>query len=85
MHDVKKRSNKIPIAIAIFGITLELVAIWLLASKRIPMATASPLILAGMFLAFVPIFVAARRARITRPPRAGRGDDAGSPAGRAEP
>ena len=80
MHDVKKRNNKIPIAIAIFGIALELLAIWLMASKRIPMATASPLILAGMFLAFVPIFVAARRARITRPPRATQGNGEEPPA-----
>jgi len=65
MHDVKKRSNKLPIAIAIFGIALELTAIWLLATKRIPVSTASPLIMAGMFLAFVPIFVVARRARRT--------------------
>ena len=69
MHDVKKRSNRIPLAIAIFGIAVEVVAIWLLASKRIPVSAASPLIMAGMFLAFVPIFVAARRAR--RPPKKG--------------
>lgn len=62
MHDVK-RNNRIPIIIAVIGIALELVAIWLMASKRIPMSTASPLILAGMFMAFVPIFVAARRAK----------------------
>lgn len=80
MHDLKKRNNKIPIAVAIFGIALELLAIWLLASKRIPMTTASPLILAGMFLAFVPIFVAARRARITRPRATRPRDDDGPPA-----
>ena len=62
MHDVK-RNNRIPIIIAVIGIALEAVAIWLMASKRITMSTASPLILAGMFMAFVPIFVAARRAK----------------------
>lgn len=62
MHDVK-RNNRIPIIIAVIGIVLEGIAIWLMASKRIPVSTATPLILAGMFMAFVPIFVAARRAK----------------------
>lgn len=51
------------IAVAIFGITLEIVAIYLLAQKRITTGVAIPMIVAGMFLGFVPIFVVARRAR----------------------
>lgn len=56
-------SNRTPIALAVFGIVVELVAILLLGSKRISMTVATPLIIAGMFLAFVPIFVAARRVK----------------------
>lgn len=57
------RNNLVPILLAVFGIAVEAVAIWLLASKRIPITIATPLIIAGMFLGFVPIFVVARRAR----------------------
>ena len=57
------RDNRIPIAVAIAGIVFEIVAIYLLATKRVTMAVAQPLIIVGMFMAFVPIFVAARRAR----------------------
>lgn len=64
MHDLNaKRNNRIPIAIAVVGILIELIAIGLLGADRITMATASPLIIVGMFMAFVPIFVAARRAK----------------------
>lgn len=57
------RSKRFSIAVAIAGIAIELVVIMLLASKRIPVTIAVPLIIAGMFLAFVPVFVIARRAR----------------------
>ena len=57
------RDNRIPIAIAIVGIAIELVVVFLLASKRLHMTFATPLIIVGMFMAFVPMFVAARRAR----------------------
>lgn len=56
-------NKKFAITVAIIGIALELVAIYLLAQKRIPTGVAIPMIVTGMFLAFVPIFVVARRAR----------------------
>ncbi|HYK03673.1 MAG TPA: hypothetical protein VE974_18085 [Thermoanaerobaculia bacterium] len=56
-------NRKLAIIIAILGITLEIVAIYLLAWKRITTGIAIPMIVAGMFLGFVPIFVVARRAR----------------------
>lgn len=58
-----KKNNRFLIAIAFLGIALELVAIALLASKRISVSFAMPLIIVGMFTAFVPIFAVARRAR----------------------
>ena len=58
-----RRSNTVPIVIGITGILIEVVAVILLASKRIPPTIGTPLIIAGMFLAFVPIFILARRAR----------------------
>lgn len=61
-----KPSNKIPIAIAIVGILIELVAIVLLASKRVSVPVGMPLVMAGMLMAFVPVFVLARRAKHRR-------------------
>ena len=52
-----------PIAIAIIGIVLEGVVLYLLASKRIPEQYATPLIITGMLMAFVPLFLVARRSR----------------------
>lgn len=57
------KNNKTAIAIGILGITLELIAIVLLATKRVSIAAGTPLVIIGMLLAFVPIFVAARHAR----------------------
>lgn len=57
------RRNLVPISIAFVGIAVEAIAIYLLAAKRISTGVAVPLIVAGMFLGFVPIFVVARRAR----------------------
>ena len=56
-----KRSLAIGIAFA--GIAIEIIAIVLLARKSITTGVAVPMIVAGMFLAFVPVFVVARRAR----------------------
>ena len=55
--------NRMPIAIGVIGILIELTAVFLMASKRLAPAYATPLIIVGMFMAFVPIFVMARRAR----------------------
>ena len=57
------RARKLTIIVALIGIVLELVAIALLAGQRITYPTALPMIVVGMFLAFVPIFVLTRRRR----------------------
>jgi hypothetical protein len=62
----RKRHNKTAIAIAIAGILLEVIAIALLASKRVPVSAGMPMVLAGMLLAFVPVFVLARRGKQQR-------------------
>lgn len=51
------------ITLAIAGIVIELVAIGLLVAKMISLVIAIPLIIAGMFLAFVPMFAVARSRR----------------------
>lgn len=56
-----RRNNAIPIAIALVGIVIEIIGITLIASKRLSTAAATPLVIVGMFLAFVPLFVLARR------------------------
>ena len=61
-----ERNNRIPIAIAVAGIVIEIVAIVLLSSKAISTTVAVPLIGLGMFLALVPMFALARRARERR-------------------
>ena len=63
MAEPRKSNNALVIGIAVVGIVIEGTAIALLASKRVPVSTATPLIIAGMFMAFVPLFVLARRAR----------------------
>ncbi|HYC88914.1 MAG TPA: hypothetical protein VEO54_06865 [Thermoanaerobaculia bacterium] len=55
--------NRTPIAIAVIGILVEVVTIYLLATKQIPESVATPLIITGMLMAFVPLFVVARRSR----------------------
>ena len=55
------RKKRLAIYIGVFGILLEAVAVFLLASKRIDPKIGTPLAIAGMFIAFVPLFVLARR------------------------
>lgn len=56
-------NKQLSVVIAVIGIALEITAIVLLAQKRITTGFAMPMIIAGMFLAFVPVFVVARRAK----------------------
>lgn len=49
--------------LGILGIAIEIVAIALLASKQISTTFGVPLAIAGMFIAFVPMFVMARNRR----------------------
>ena len=58
-----RRRNAIPIAIAVIGIVIELIAIVLISSKRLSTSAGTPFVIVGMFMAFVPVFVLARRAR----------------------
>jgi hypothetical protein len=55
--------RRFQIALAVAGIAIEGIAIWLLASKQLSPTFATPIILAGMFMAFVPMFAVARASR----------------------
>jgi hypothetical protein len=57
------RTKRTAIILGVVGIVIEVVAVFLLASKRLPDVYATPLIIGGMLLAFIPMFVMARRAR----------------------
>lgn len=59
----RPKANKLLIAIAVVGILIELTAIALLGARRIAMPVAAPLIIVGMFMAFVPVFTITRRAK----------------------
>jgi uncharacterized membrane protein len=56
-------NRKFVIVMAVLGIAVEIAVLYLLSQKRITSGVAMPLIIAGMFLGFVPMFVVARRAR----------------------
>lgn len=60
---MRRSSRKASAIIGIVGIIIELVVIVLLASERISTAVAMPIMIAGMFLAFVPAFTLARSRR----------------------
>jgi hypothetical protein len=57
------QSKRTAILLGIIGIAIEIIAVMLLAQKRIPTTYGIPLVVAGMFLAFVPLFVLARMRR----------------------
>ncbi len=57
------QSKRTAIILGIIGIAIEVIAVMLLAQKRIPTTYGIPLVVAGMFLAFVPLFVLARMRR----------------------
>jgi hypothetical protein len=59
----EKKTKRFTIALALAGIAIEVAALLLLSSERIGTSVAVPLIVAGMFLAFAPVFLVARRAR----------------------
>lgn len=56
-------NKRIAIIIGVIGIAIEVIAVVLIAQKRIPTTYGIPLVVAGMFLAFVPLFVLARMKR----------------------
>ena len=55
------RSKRLALYIGILGILIEAVTVFLLASKRIDPKWGTPLVVAGMFIAFVPLFLLARQ------------------------
>lgn len=57
------QSKRTAILLGVVGIAIEVIAVLLLAQKRIPTTYGLPLVVAGMFLAFVPLFVLARMRR----------------------
>ena len=61
MQSNPDRSKRIALIVGTFGILIEIVAVFLLSSKRIHPVMGTSLVITGMLLAFVPIFVLARR------------------------
>jgi uncharacterized membrane protein len=57
------RQKRLAAIIGLVGIAIELVAVALLAMKRLPTNIGIPIVVAGMFIAFVPMFVMSRNAR----------------------
>lgn len=57
------RNKRTAIILGVTGIAIEVIAVLLLAQKRITPTFGIPLVIAGMFLAFVPLFVLARMRR----------------------
>ena len=57
------QSKRTAILLGVIGIAIEVIAVVLLAQKKIPTTYGIPLVVAGMFLAFVPLFVLARMRR----------------------
>ena len=62
-HPSMTKNNRTPVLIAVLGIAIEVVAIVLLATKQIAASVATPVIITGMVMAFVPLFVVARRSK----------------------
>ena len=57
----KGRNTALMIAVA--GIAIELIAIWLLKTGRLATPVAMPILIVGMFMAFVPAFALIRSRR----------------------
>lgn len=49
--------------LGIAGIAIEAITVFLLAQKRLPENVATPVLVGGMLLAFIPMFVLARHAK----------------------
>lgn len=57
------QNKRTAVILGVTGIAIEVVAVFLLGQKRISPTFGIPLVVAGMFLAFVPLFVLARMRR----------------------
>lgn len=55
MADESKPIKRLVIIMAVVGILLELIVIFLMASERVTVAVAMPLLIVGMFAAFAPM------------------------------
>lgn len=59
----RKKRRTLAIRMAVLGIAVELLAIWLYTGDRVPRSVAMPLIIGGMLLAFIPLFMVTRSRR----------------------
>ena len=60
---MKTISKKLALVLAATGIAIELITVALMSSGRLSTRGAVPLMVIGMFLAFLPLFTAAVNAR----------------------
>lgn len=63
MSGMENKGRNMTLWIAVAGIAIEVVAIWLLRSGRIGVPVAMPILIVGMFMAFVPAFALIRSRR----------------------
>ena len=63
MAEESKPNKRLFVIIAVVGILLELIVIFLMASERITVTTAMPLLIIGMFVAFAPIFMSSIKSK----------------------
>lgn len=63
MSETGNKGRNTTLLIAVAGIAIEMVAIWLLRSGRIATPVAMPILIVGMFMAFVPAFALIRSRR----------------------
>lgn len=57
------RHKRLVAIIGVAGIVVEVVAVVLLATKRISPSVGTPIVIAAMLVAFVPLFTLSRSAR----------------------
>lgn len=58
-----QRTKRTAMILGIAGIAIEAITVFLLAQKRLPENVATPVLVGGMLLAFIPMFVLARHAK----------------------
>ncbi|HEX7828490.1 MAG TPA: hypothetical protein VF787_02480 [Thermoanaerobaculia bacterium] len=61
-----QRSKRTAMILGILGILTEAITLYLLASKQIAESVATPILVGGMLLAFIPLFVVARHSKRPR-------------------
>jgi hypothetical protein len=58
-----QRSKRTATILGVIGILIEAVTIYLLATKQLAESIATPILIGGMLLAFIPLFVVARHSK----------------------